>query len=109
MNADMQTNPAPNRREVLDCGSPLPLSDRGAQPPTFSRATTVPRPPKAPEDWRTPRRWRATSLAHPMGEGRGEGVPTFPIRAIREIRGQFLLALLLGALLLAGGAGGRPR
>ena len=39
-----------------------------------------------------------------MGEGRGEGVP-FPIRAIREIRGFILWALLLGAVLLAGGAG----
>jgi hypothetical protein len=42
-------------RKVLDCGSPLPLFHFGTADP------------KAPEDWRTPRRWRALSAAffHP--------------------------------------------
>ena len=71
-----------NRREVLDCGSPLPLSHRSVPPTKSTDATDVRPSPKAPEDWRSPRRWRA---AH----------APFPIRAIREIRGLFLCALLL--------------
>jgi len=44
----------PNARKVLDCGSPLPLCNR-------------PLPPKAVEDYRSPRRWRALTSAGAFG------------------------------------------
>ena len=76
------TRHAPNRRKVLDCGSPLPLSNCGVLPTKSPAATDVRPCPKAPEDWRTPRRWRAACAP-------------LPIRALREIRGLLLCALLL--------------
>jgi len=53
-------NPAKFRREVLDCGSPLPLWHRAW--PRKAAAAAAPKrrsgAPRRREDCRSPRRWR---------------------------------------------------
>ena len=97
--------PRPHRAQRMECGDLSPLSagdlspsNAAPHPRASDRALCAPWPgdkspgPKAATSRRTPRRWR-------------DSLPPSPIRVIREIRGFIRRALLLGALLRAGGAG----